>query len=233
VGEEEDAHELERRRIARVYAGYRENPRRRRAWSAANAGNAAMREEVLRALLELVPETLNGEAQVLDAGCGGGWWLERLARAGIAESRLLGVELLPERVRAARARVPTARVLEGDVRRLPLPPGNCSLVVLFTVLSAMGSREDVRAALAEVRRVLVPGGAVAVWEPRVWSPNPHTRLVGLGELRAGLGDDLLVRTVTLAPPLARRAGGLYGALARVAPLRTHRLVIARPLDERR
>jgi len=214
--------------MEQVYADYRQDSRRRRAWSAGNAGNVAMREEVLRALLELVPGPLAGGGLVLDAGCGTGWWLARLAREGVATERLMGVDLLADRARAAGERVPGVRVVEGDVRRLPAPAGSCSLVLLFTVLSAMGSADDVRLALGEARRVLARGGAVAIWEPRVWTPNPHTRLVGLRELRAVLGAELEVRTVTLAPPLARRAGRLYGPLVRIALLRTHRLVVARP-----
>jgi SAM-dependent methyltransferase len=219
----------ERERIERVYAGYRRDRRRRRSWRADNEGNDAMRKEVLRTLLELVPGTLEGEGLVLDAGCGTGWWLERLAREGVASSRLVGVDLLAERARMARERIPGGRVIEGDVRSLPLEAGHCSLVMLFTVLSAMASPEDVRSALGEARRVLAPGGAIAVWEPRVWTPNPHTRLVGLDELRAELGRELRVRTLTLAPPLARRVGRrLYGPLARIPALRTHRLVVAHP-----
>ena len=219
----------ERERIERVYAGYREDRRRRRAWSAENAGNAAIREEVLRTLLELAPDVLAGDGAVLDAGCGAGWWLARMAQAGVAPGRLVGVDLLPERVQAARSRVPDARVLAGDVRSdLPLPPGSCSLVMLFTVLSAMGSREDVRGALTQARRVLAAGGAIAIWEPRVWTPNRHTRRIALGELRSVLGGELQVRSLTLLPPLARRmTGRLYEPLARVPALRTHRLVVAR------
>jgi SAM-dependent methyltransferase len=218
----------ERERIEGVYAGYRADRRRQRAWSAGNVGNAAMREEVLRTLLELEPRALAGDGLVLDAGCGTGWWLECLAQHGVATSRLVGVDLLVARARAAGERVPGARVLAGDVRQLPLPAGACSLVMLFTVLSAMGSPQDVRSALGEARRVLARGGTIAIWEPRVWTPNPHTRLVGLRELRTVLGGELGVRTLTLAPPLARRVGArLYGPLARIPPLRTHRLVVAR------
>jgi SAM-dependent methyltransferase len=218
----------EQERIERVYASYREDRRRRRAWSAENAGNAAIREEVLRTLLELAPDALTGEGAVLDAGCGTGWWLGRLAREGVAPSRLVGVDLLAERAQAAGALVPGARLVTGDVRNLPLPAGACALVMFFTVLSAMGSREDVRTALGEARRVLARGGAIAVWEPRVWTPNSHTRLISLGELRAVLGGDLRVRTLTLLPPLARRVEGrLYRPLARIPALRTHRLVVAR------
>jgi SAM-dependent methyltransferase len=218
----------EQERIERVYAGYRDDRGRQRAWSAENAGNAAIREEVLRTLLELTPDALAGDGAVLDAGCGTGWWLARLVQEGVAPSRLVGIDLLSERVQGAEARVPGARVLAGDVRSLPLPAGSCALVLLFTVLSAMGSREDVRSALGEARRVLARGGAIAVWEPRVWTPNSHTRLVGLDELRAVLGGELRARSLTLLPPLARRARGrLYRPLARIPLLRTHRLVVAR------
>lgn len=217
----------ERERIEQVYAGYGEDRRRQRAWSASNTGNAAIREEVLHALLELAPAALAGDGLILDAGCGTGWWLGRLMRESVPAGRLVGVDLLGERAAAARARAPGARVLAGDVRQLPLQPGGCSLVMLFTVLSAMGSREDVRSALGEARRVLAHGGSIAIWEPRVWTPNSHTRLVGLGELRAALGGELRVRTLTLAPPLARRVrGSLYGPLTRIPALRTHRLVVA-------
>lgn len=210
-----------------MYAGYRADARRRRAWDARNPGNIAIREELVRAMLGLVPQAISGGGLLLDAGCGTGWWLERLRAQGVAPERLAGVELLAERASAAAARVPGARIERADVRQLPLPGGSCSLVTLFTVLSSMGSADDAGAALAEALRVLAPGGAVAVWEPRWPTLNRNTRLVRLAELRAGLGGALTVRTITVAPPLARRAGRLYGSLARVGPLRSHRLVLAR------
>lgn len=226
-GGEEDRRAGEEERIAGVYAGYRADPRKRRAWDAQNRGNAAIREELARAVLDLVAAELAGEGMLLDVGCGTGWWLERLLREGVAAERLLGVELLPERARAARARVPGARIERADSRQLPFPDGGCSLVSMFTVLSSMGSSSEVRAALREAWRVLAPGGAVAVWEPRWPTPNRHTRLVSPGELRSALGVKPSVRTITLAPPLARSMGGLYGPLARMAPLRSHHLMVAR------
>jgi SAM-dependent methyltransferase len=234
VADEQNAHdrevnpEGERDRIARVFAGYRADPRRSRRWDARNHGNAAIREELAGAVLELVPELISGSGTLLDDGCGTGWWLERLLREGVPAERLAGVELLGERTAAAAARVPGSRIEQADARGLPLPDGSCSLVTLFTVLSSMASSADAAAALREALRVLAPGGAVAVWEPRWLTLNRHTRLVRLRELRAALGGELTLRTITLAPPLARRAGRLYEPLARVAPLRSHRLLIARP-----
>ncbi len=234
MGEEQNAHEgevnrgTEHDRLARVYARYGADPRRRRSWDADNRGNVAIREELAQAMLGLVAGAISADGLLLDAGCGTGWWLERLQREGVAPERLAGADLLPERVRAAAARVPGAQIAQADLRELPLPDGSCSLVTLFTVLSSMGSADDVRSALAEALRVLAPGGAVAVWEPRWPTFNRHTRLVGLRELRAGLGAPMTVRAITLAPPLARRAARLYAPLSRMRPLRSHRLVVARP-----
>lgn len=213
--------------MARVYAGYRVDPRKRRAWDARNHGNAAIREELAQAVLALLDDAKGDGGLLLDAGCGTGWWLERLLREGVPGERLVGVEFLEDRARAAAVRAPGARIEHADATRLPLPDGSCSLVTLFTVLSAMDSAADRRAALVEALRVLAPGGAVAVWEPRWPTLNRHTRLVRLAELRAALGTGLTVRTITLAPPLARRAGRLYEPLSRVGPLRSHRLVLAR------
>jgi hypothetical protein len=99
---------------------------------------------------------------------------------------------------------------------------------MFTVLSGMAQGADVDRALAEARRVVAPGGAVAIWEPRVATPNRNTRLIRLADLRRGLGPDLQVSSLTVFPPLARRTGRSYGRLAAWPMLRTHRLVVARP-----
>jgi ubiquinone/menaquinone biosynthesis C-methylase UbiE len=195
----------ERDRLARVFTSYRGDPRRRRSWAAENPGNAAIRNELARETLAALTGHDTG-GLLLDAGCGSGWWLERLRAEGIAPARLVGVELLADRVDAARTRVPGVSVVCADIRSLPADDRSCSLVTLFTVLSGMACAADVDAALAEARRVLVPGGAVVVWEPRVLTRNPDTRLIRLRTLRHALGPCVRTRSITLAPPLARRAG---------------------------
>jgi len=217
----------ERTRLARVFTGYRDDPRRRVAWDAGNPGNAAIRDELARATLAALAERDSG-GLLLDAGCGSGWWLQRLRDEGIAANRLAGVELLADRAQVARERVPGAHVLCDDIRRLPFEPDSCAMVTLFTVLSGMASAADVQSALAEARRVLAPGGAVVVWEPRVITRNPDTRLIRRRELHRGLGPNVRARSITVAPPLARRAAWAYTGLAALPPLRSHRLFVARP-----
>jgi SAM-dependent methyltransferase len=220
----------EQRRMTDTYAGYAESEHKRRSWDAANPGNAAIREELVQAVRSLAGERLRGARAILDVGCGTGWWLERIARQLAPGAELHGVDLLPERVSAARERVPSATVEVADARRLPFDDASFEAVSMFTVLSSLQDRDDVADALAEARRVLAPGGVILIWEPRIPNPlNRNTLLVDRRLLRHALPDlTLEVRSLTLLPPLARRLGpGAYHRLARVPALHTHRLVCAR------
>jgi ubiquinone/menaquinone biosynthesis C-methylase UbiE len=211
----------ERRRVEAVYADYAADPAKRRAWDAENPGNKAIRDEVAGAVLPLLPR----DGIVADLGCGGGWWLARLAAAGVPASRLLGVELLEQRVAAARRRVPGLEVRQGDVRELPLADDSVAAATLFTVLSSLASDEDRRRAMSEARRVVLPGGPIIVWEPRLPTGNPETAHVSRALLRSAF-DDVAFQSITVLPPVARRVSvRTYARLARIPLLRGHRLVI--------
>jgi ubiquinone/menaquinone biosynthesis C-methylase UbiE len=217
----------ERERLQGVFARYRASARKQRAWRADNPGNVTIRRELADAVLDLAPGAVAGPAPLLDVGCGTGWWLAELAGRGADPGRLHGIELLEERARVAAARVPGAKVITGDARKLPYADGELGLVTLFLVLSSM--ERDVDAALREARRVLAPRGVLAVWEPRVPNPlNRATRVVPLSAMRRVLGNPAAVHSLTVAPAVARRSSaGTYAALARVPLLRTHRLAVWR------
>jgi SAM-dependent methyltransferase len=91
--------------------------------------------------------------------------LVELRRAGATP---VGVDALPDAVERARRTCPEARVELADVTALPFEPGSFDGAVLLDVLEHV----DDRRALAEVARVLRPGGFVAVSVPacpRLWS----------------------------------------------------------------
>ncbi|HMN88164.1 MAG TPA: class I SAM-dependent methyltransferase [Bauldia sp.] len=106
-----------------------------------------------------------GEA-VLDVGTGTGVVAVTAARAG---ARVSGLDLTPELLEVARlngqvARLPEIEWIEGDAEALPFPDGRFDVVVSqFGHMFA--PRPDV--AVAEMRRVLKPGGriAFATWPP--------------------------------------------------------------------
>ncbi len=214
-------------RLGRTYRSYAGDPRKRRAWAADNPGNARLRGELLARVLDVTrAQRERGEA-VLDVGCGGGWWLERLAAAGVDGALLAGVDLIPERVERARARVPAARIDVADAARLPFADARFGVVLALTALSSAGSRARARRMLDEARRVLAPGGVLLVYEPRLPTRNRDTHRVTRRALATRPGDEVAHEAITLLPPLARRLGGRGGRLARASLLRSHRLTVVR------
>jgi ubiquinone/menaquinone biosynthesis C-methylase UbiE len=216
------------RSLEETYEGYARDPRKRRAWDAENPGNRAMRAELLEAVLEMAAKPIAGEGAILDVGCGSGWLLKALREHRADESLIHGIDLLPARVDAALARLPNAGIRWADARRLPFGDGAFALVTMLTALSSMPSRDSVRRALEEGRRVLAPDGLLLVYEARVPNPrNRATRLVGSQELEAVLGPVVDSRALTGLPPVARRLGritaSVYPTLSRLAP--THRLTV--------
>lgn len=204
----------------------------RPAWSTANPGNRAAREELLARVLAAAAPQLRDDGPLLDCGCGFGWLLTALA-AEIDPSRLYAVDRDRDRVEAAARRASGATVLAADARELPFADAKFAAVFQLVSLSSFGSRHDVRQALAESRRVLAPGGVVVVYEPRLPNPfNRSTRRLHRADLEAAELAVSECRSLTLLPPLGRRLGrltpALHGRLSRLPPLRSHRLLVCRP-----
>jgi ubiquinone/menaquinone biosynthesis C-methylase UbiE len=221
----------EEERVRSVYDRYGRSARRARAWSAANPGNLLIREEVVTATRARVEGLEAPPGDILDVGCGSGWWLRRLAEIGVPLGRLHGVDLLESRVGTVQGALPEAHIARADARALPFPDDRFWLVTMFLVLSSQDSTDSQLRSLREAKRVARPGGHIVVWEPRVPNPaNRATRLVRLKTLRAALGPDISAQPVTVLPLLTRRLGdspAAYRRLARLRLARTHRLVHAR------
>jgi SAM-dependent methyltransferase len=110
-------------------------------------------------------EGLAGDEPVLDLGCGRGYWMEHMATRGIAA---VGIEHDPARAALAGRYGP---VVCGDGARLPLADASVSLVWCLHVLHHLPAPDRV---LAEVRRVLRPGGTLVLAESV--EDNPLLRL---------------------------------------------------------
>ncbi|MEA2330954.1 MAG: hypothetical protein QOH58_1092 [Thermoleophilaceae bacterium] len=115
---------------------------------------------------KLVHEALGaapGE-RVLDAGCGPGFYVaELLDRVG-PEGAVVGVDASPQMLALAAKRSegrPNVAFHEGDVASLPVADAGFHRVLSVQVLEYVA---DVPAALAELHRVLRPGGRVLIWD---------------------------------------------------------------------
>jgi SAM-dependent methyltransferase len=102
--------------------------------------------------LELGPDDC-----LLDIGCGGGILLAQAAATGCLTS---GLDHSAEMVALARERAPAADVIEGDAGYLPFPDGSFTAVSMSVVFFFL---DDPVAVLRECRRVLRPGGRLAVY----------------------------------------------------------------------
>ena len=185
-----------------------------------------------RALLDLLRREglmpLAGK-RVLDVGCGTGDVLRDFVRYGAEPSMLHGVDLLPERIEAARERSPLAVTFSlGDAEDLPYPAGHFDIALTLTVLSSILDDTMRRNVAAEAMRVLRPGGVLVVYD-FTWNPmNRDVRGIGRAELRALFpGCRIDARRVTLAPPISRRLARiswpLASALEALPFLRSHLL----------
>jgi hypothetical protein len=96
--------------------------------------------------------------RVLDVGCGPGHITAYLASQG---AQVTGLDLSPEMIAVARARVPYVPFVVGDLSALPEPGGALGAVVAMYALVHI-PRGGLGPPIAELARVLAPGGLLLV-----------------------------------------------------------------------
>ena len=87
--------------------------------------------------------------------------------------RVEGIDVSPAVVAAARARNPGIAAAVGDVRALDLDDARFDLVLSNSTLDHFPHRDDIRRALAELHRVMAPGGTLILT-----LDNPRNPVVG-------------------------------------------------------
>jgi len=124
-----------------------------------------------------------GPCDVVDLGAGTGKLTRSLVALG---HRVTAVEPLEEMLEQLRASVPKARSLRGGAEAIPLPDASTDVVACAQAFHWF----DHELALAEIARVLRPGGRIAlVWnmrdESEIWVEELSDAIVGRTGLDRG------------------------------------------------
>jgi SAM-dependent methyltransferase len=186
-----------------------------------------------RALHARLGDALAGvHGRVLDAGCGTGGLLAALRQTHPALD-LVGLEWSDEAARRAREKSGAA-IARGSVNALPFAAASFAAVVSADVLCHAGV--DPGAALAELHRVLRPGGRLVVNMPAyAWLLSAHDRQVhnarrwtatvtraalrraGFADVRARYWNGLLLPLMVVQRKLLSRGAGAASDVAAFSP----------------
>lgn len=167
-------------------------PQRSNTYGAYNEPVALMR----------VFERLPRWVRILELGAGGGFLALKLCELGFTKLTL--TDFTETTLTELRARVPHAAILEADASALPFPAGAFEVVVSSDVIEHL---ESVDAHLAEVARVLTPGGLYLV-------KTPNRRLAEEFYRLRGLHDSYFWHPSMLAPGELREVFSRHGFAVR-------------------
>ena len=135
-----------------------------------NEADMAFKKRV-QSIFEWIPPA--DDLRILDCACGRGFYLNMYRY--VSACRLVGLELEADVIRKAQRNVghlPDITLTRGNIYALPFPDDYFDGVILSEILEHI---EDDVAGLREVRRVLKPGGVVAITVPNanypfLWDP---------------------------------------------------------------
>lgn len=115
-----------------------------------------------RLLARTLSHIPSNAVRLLDAGCGTGNLLSAVHRE-LPNVQLSGIDFSGQMLRRARQKLPHASLTQGDLNApLPYPDGSFDVVTCVNVVYAVAEPEKT---LAELRRVLAPGGTLIVSSP--------------------------------------------------------------------
>jgi SAM-dependent methyltransferase len=189
-------------------------------------------QEVQREILLLLSKRLgwnnfNGR-RLTEVGCGTGGNLLDFLRFGFSPEALCGIELLPERVAAARRVLPiTVQIHQDDATKVHIDKATQDVVFQSVVFSSILDNRFQEELADRMWSWVKPGGGI-LWYDFIYNnpSNPDVRGVPIRRIRELFPEGkMFVRRVTLAPPLSRRIcrvhPGLYKLFNIIPLLRTH------------
>ncbi|WKX69692.1 bifunctional 2-polyprenyl-6-hydroxyphenol methylase/3-demethylubiquinol 3-O-methyltransferase UbiG [Streptomyces sp. XD-27] len=120
---------------------------------------------------ELLARRVPADARILDYGCGYGRLVAELADLGYGDVE--GVDLSAALVARGRSMRPELRLSAVEGLPLPFPDGSFDAALLFAVLTCVPEEETQAATVAELARLVRPGGALYLSDVPLQSDERH------------------------------------------------------------
>ncbi len=109
-------------------------------------------------------EVLPDAKAILDVACGGGYFLRELGRCYGPSAKLSGIDISNEALAIARKECPAADFQISSAEAMPFQPGSFDLV---TCLGSLEHFLNIGQAMAEIKRILRPGGIFLAMVPNI------------------------------------------------------------------
>lgn len=200
---------------------------RSRLWDPRNCGYARLSRDRDLAITDLLARSLPASGgRLLDVGCGTGHLATLLATLA-SPVAYHGVDLLEDRIAAAREAVPNGSFIVAEADAMPYANGEFDVAAALTLFSSIPSAALEARIAKEIGRVLRPGGWLIWYDLRYNNPG-NAAVHGISRERLGqLFPDWTaeIRSTSVLPPLARRLGRTtrvaYPAFEALPVLRSH------------
>ncbi|MBI3162046.1 MAG: class I SAM-dependent methyltransferase [Chloroflexi bacterium] len=228
--------------ISRLRAEYEDRKKRfansdvYSSFNVANLFAIQQRQRDILASLKRAGVTGLADKRILEMGCGGGGVLAEFLTYGARPQNLFGVDILRDRLAAARGRLSGSHFANADGSHLPFHPASFDIVMQFTALSSILDPDLRRDICRDMLRVLRPSGLILWYDFWLNPTNPQTRGIRPAEIkRLFPGCQYEFHKITLAPPIARKLVPVSWILAlfleNLKIFNTHYLVAIRPERE--
>ena len=197
------------REEARIRDAYERRKASGKSYSWFDAGHLFILQDLERRLLAALQR--HGMApldsnQILEVGCGNGYWLREFIKWGARPENLAGIDLLPERIaQASRLSAPGVLLTRGRASQLDFADGSFDIVFQATVFTSILDSALKMQVAREMVRVLKPDGVMLWYDFRFNNPrNPDVRGIERAEIKRLFSScRVTLERVTLAPPLTR------------------------------
>lgn len=166
--------------------------------------------------------------RILEVGCGSGFWLREFLRWGAQPENIFGIDLLPDRVAAAKRLCPPGVTVKcQSAENLQTLPAPFDLILQSTVFTSILAPEMKARIAREMLSGLDKDGAIIWYDFHMDNPaNPDVQGIHRDEIAQLFPDcKIHLQRITLAPPIGRPVAlaspTLYGALSRIKLLCSH------------